>query len=88
MIVKKMRTIKALPEYLQPKILSAVAYVNECSPELNKAVERINTIREHLSDKEVMWVMSLLTFEKLLEMVKDSDDFKHHTQSMKARTIQ
>ena len=88
MIVKKMRTIKALPEYLQPKILSAVAYVNECAPNLNKAVERINTIREHLSDKEVMWVMSLLTFEKLLEMVKDSDDFKHHTQSMKARTIQ
>ena len=84
----KWKEIKSLPQYLQPKILSAVAYVNECSPNLNKAVERINTIREHLSDKEVMWVMSLLTFEKLLEMVKDSDDFKHHTQSMKARTIQ
>jgi len=88
MIVKKMRTIKALPEYLQPKILSAVAYVNECSPNLNKAVERINTIREHLSDKEIMWVMSLLTFEKLLDLVKDSDEFQHHTQAMKARTIQ
>ncbi len=84
----KHRTLKALPEYLQPKILSAVAYVNECAPNLNKAVERINTIREHLSDKEVMWVMSLLTFEKLLDLVKNSDDFKHHTQSMKARTIQ
>ena len=82
------RTIKALPIYLQPKILSAVAYVNECAPNLNKAVERINTIREHLTDKEVMWVMSLLTFEKLLDMVKDSDEFKNHTQSMKARTIQ
>ena len=88
MIVKKMRTIKALPEYLQPKILSAVAYIHECSPNLNKAVERINTVREQLSDKEVMWVMSLLTFEKLLDLVKDSDEFKHHTQSMKARTIQ
>ena len=88
MIVKKMRTIKALPEYLQPKILSAVAYINECSPDMKKAVERINTVREHLSDKEVMWVMSLLTFEKLLDMVKDSDEFKNHTQSMKARTIQ
>ena len=84
----KDRTIKALPEYLQPKILSAVAYVNECAPNLNKAVERINTIREHLTDKEVMWVMSLLTFEKLLDIVKESDEFKHHTQSMKARTIQ
>jgi len=88
MIVKKMRTIKALPIYLQPKILSAVAYVNECAPDLNKAVERINTIREHLTDKEVMWVMSLLTFEKLLELVKNSEDFKNHTQSMKARTLQ
>ena len=82
------KTIKALPEYLQPKILSAVAYVNECSPNLNKAVERINTIREHLSDKEVMWVMSLLTFEKLLDMVNNSDEFRNHMQSMKARTLQ
>ena len=83
----KDRTIKALPIYLQPKILSAVAYVNECSPNLNKAVERINTVREHLSDKEVMWVMSLLTFEKLLDLVKDSDEFKSHVSTMKERTI-
>ena len=72
------KTIKALPEYLQPKILSAVAYVNECAPNLNKAVERINTIRENLTDKEVMWVMSLLTFEKLLDMVNNSDEFRNH----------
>ena len=82
------KTIKALPEYLQPKILSAVAYVNECAPNLNKAVERRNTIREHLSDKEVMWVMSLLTFEKLLDIVKDSQEFENYTTTMKARTIQ
>jgi uncharacterized protein Yka (UPF0111/DUF47 family) len=82
------KEIKALPEYLQPKILSAVAYVNECAPNLNKAVERINTIRENLSTKEVMWVMSLLTFEKLLDMVNNSDEFRSHMQSMKARTIQ
>ena len=88
MIVKKMRTIKALPEYLQPKILSAVAYINECSPDMKKAVERINTIREHLSTKEVMWVMSLLTFEKLLDMVNNSPEFADHAKAMKARTIQ
>ena len=83
----KHRTLKALPEYLQPKILSAVAYVNECAPNLNKSVERINTIREHLSDKEVMWVMSLLTFEKLLDLVKDSSEFEKYTSAMKERTI-
>ena len=84
----KHRTIKALPEYLQPKILSAVAYVNECAPNLNKAVERINTLNSHLSEKEVMWVMSLLTFENLLELVKNSPDFADYTKTMKARTIQ
>ena len=82
------KTIKALPEYLQPKILSAVAYVNECAPNLNKAVERINTIREHLTDKEVMWVMSLLTFEKLLDIVKDSKELESYSNTMKERTIQ
>ncbi len=56
--------------------------------QLNKAVERINTVREHLTDKEVMWVMSLLTFEKLLDLVKDSDEFNSHVKEMKARTIQ
>ena len=84
----KDRAIKALPEYLQPKILSAVAYINECSPDMKKAVDRINTVREQLSTKEVMWVMSLLTFEKLLDMVNNSDEFRNHMQAMKARTIQ
>ena len=84
----KDRTIKALPEYLQPKILSAVAYVNEAAPNLDKAVERINTLQRHLSEKEIMWVMSLLTFEKLLDIVKDSSDFADYTKTMKERTIQ
>ena len=84
----KHTTIKALPIYLQPKILSAVAYVNEVAPNLNKAVERINTVREHLTEKEVMWVMSLLTFEKLLDLVKDSPEFTDHSKAMKERTIQ
>ena len=84
----KDRTIKALPEYLQPKILSAVAYINECSPDLNKSVERINRLHSHLSEKEIVWVMSLLTFEKLLDMVKDSPEFGKYTSTMKARTLQ
>jgi uncharacterized protein Yka (UPF0111/DUF47 family) len=84
----KHKSIKALPEYLQPKILSAVAYVNEVAPNLNKAVERINTVRENLSEKEVMWVMSLLTFEKLLDIVKDSPELDHYAKAMKARTLQ
>ena len=49
--------------------------------------DRINTIREHLTDKEVMWVMSLLTFEKLLDIVKDSQEFGKYTSAMKERTV-
>ena len=84
----KHRTLKALPEYLQPKILSAVAYINSAAPNMSKSVERINTLSKHLSDKEMSWVMSLLVFDKLIDMVKDSDEFRNHTQSMKARTLQ
>ena len=86
--MSKWKEIKALPNHLQPKILSAVAYINECSPNLDKAVGRINTLMKHLSDKEMTYVMSLLVFDKIIDMVKDSDEFKDHTQAMKARTIQ
>ena len=84
----KWKQIKSLPEYLQPKILSAVAYINSASPNLDKAVERINTCTKHLSDKEMTYVMSLLVFDKIIDMVKDSDEFKNHTTTMKARTLQ
>ena len=83
----KHRTLKALPEYLQPKILSAVAFINSASPDINKAVERINNLHKRLTEKEIMWVMSLLTFEKLLDIVKDSKEFENYTNTMKERTI-
>ena len=79
---------KLLPEYLQPKIISAVAYVHEVAPDIDKAVERIHNLQRQLSEKEIMWVMSLLTFEKLLDIVKDSQEFEKYKTTMKERTIQ
>ncbi len=84
----RFKEIKALPPYLQPKILSAVAFIHSASPNINKAVERINKLSKHLSEKEMMYVMSLLVFEKLLDIVKDSNEFGDYTKTMKARTIQ
>ena len=86
--MKDWKEIKALPKHLQPKILSAVAYINECAPNMSKSVERINTLHSQLSEKEIMWVMSLLTFEKLLDIVKDSQEFGKYTSAMKERTLQ
>ena len=85
--MKPFKEIKALPNYLQPKILSAVAFINSASPNINKAVERIDKVKKHLSDKEMTWVVSLLTFEKLLDMVVDSDEFKNHVSTMTERTV-
>ena len=48
----KWKEIKALP-HLQPKILSAVAFINSAAPNMSKSVERINTLMKHLSDKEM-----------------------------------
>ena len=78
---------KALPDHLQPKIISAVAYINECSPNMDKAVGRINTLMKHLSDKEMTFVMSLLVFDKIIDMVKDSDEFRNHVSTMKDRKV-
>ena len=83
-----MKKIKSLPEYLQPKILSAVAYLHECYPNIDKSVERLATLQKELSEKEIMWVMSLLTFEKLLDIVRDSKEFEKYANAMKERTIQ
>ena len=85
--MKDWKEIKALPDHLQPKILSAVAFINSVAPNMSKSVERINTVREQLSEKEVMWVMSLLVFDKIIDMVKDSDEFRNHVSTMKERTI-
>ena len=85
--MKQWKEIKALPNYLQPKILSAVAYINLAAPNIDKAVERINTLQKHLSQKEMMWVMSLLTFDKLLDIVKDSPEFDSYSKTMKERTV-
>ena len=83
-----MKKIITLPEYLQPRIISAVAYVHEVAPDIDKAVERIHNLQRQLSEKELMWVMSLLTFEKLLDIVKESKVFDKFQNEMKERTIQ
>ena len=69
------RSLKILPIYLQPRILSAVSYIHKS---LNQeiALERINKVSRKLSDREMLYVMSLLAFDNLLDMVRDSEDFK------------
>ena len=84
---KPFKEIKVLPAYLQPKIISAVAFVHEAYPNMKKSVERINTLQMHLSEKEMMWVMSLLTFEKLLDIVEDSQEYKKYRAMKQKRTV-
>ena len=66
---------KVLPIYLQPRILSAVSYIHQ-SPDKEIGLERINKVSRKLSDREMLYVLSLLAFDNLLDMVRDSDDFK------------
>ena len=76
-----------LPEYLQPKILSAVAFVNAVQPDLDKAVERINIVSKSLSGKEMTWVMHLLSLEKIADLVTTHPDFKQFETEKKERTV-
>ena len=67
---------KNLPHYLQPRIISAVAFIHTASPDINLAQERIAKVAKTLSEKELRYVMSLLVLDKLLDMIQDSDEFK------------
>ena len=75
---------KVLPIYLQPRILAAVSFIHR-SPTKEIGLERINRMARKLSDREMKYVMSLLVFDQLLDMVSDSDDFKNFVQTK--RTI-
>ena len=77
---------KVLPIYLQPRILSAVSYIHQ-SPNKEIGLERINKVSRKLSERELLYVMSLLIFDQLLDMVKDSDHFKKFVLDKKERTV-
>ena len=77
-----------LPEYLQPKILSAVAYINAVQPDIEKAVKRISTVYKSLSLKEMNWVMHLLSLEKISHMMSTHPDYQNFVaEKEKERTI-
>ena len=67
---------KILPICLQPRILAAVSFIHK-SPDEEIGIERINKVRRKLSDREMLYVLSLLAFDQLLDMVQDSDEFKN-----------
>ena len=75
---------KVLPIYLQPRILSAVSFIHQ-SPNKEIGLERINKMARKLSDREMLYVLSLLAFDNLLDMVKNSDEFKNYVSTK--RTI-
>ena len=79
--------MKVLPIYLQPRILSAVSYVHQ-SPNKEIGLERINKVSRTLSERELFYVMSLLVFDNILDMVKDSDEFRNFVLDKKERTLQ
>ena len=74
-MTSKPSTFKILPIYLQPRILSAVSYINQ-SPNKEIGLERINKVSRKLSEREMLYVLSLLVFDDLLDTLKKSDEFK------------
>ena len=71
---------KVLPIYLQPRILAAVSFIHR-SPNKEIGLERINKMARKLSDREMMYVLSLLVFDNILDMVRDSDEFKNYVST-------
>ena len=83
--MSKKDVFKHLPEYLQPKILSAVAFVNAVQPDLEKAIDRINIVSKSLSLKETSWVMHLLSLEKIGQMMTTHPDYQNFVAEREKR---
>jgi len=81
--MNKQSTFKKLPHYLQPRIISAVAFIHTASPDLDLAQKRIAKVSRVLSEKELRYVLSLLVLDKLLDMVQSSDEFKSFVPTKK-----
>ena len=77
---------KILPIYLQPRILSAVSYIH-VAPNKEIGLERINKVMKELSEREMLYVLSLLVFDDLLDTLKKGDEFKKFVLDRKERTI-
>ena len=75
-MMNKPSTTRILPICLQPRILAAVSFIHK-SPDEEIGIERINKVRRKLSDREMLYVLSLLAFDQLLDMVQDSEEFKN-----------
>ena len=74
-----------LPEYLQPRILSAVAYINAVAPDLEKAIERIEIVAKSLNVKEMNWVMHLLSLDKISQMMTTHPDYQNFVAEREKR---
>ena len=84
----KHRTLKALPEYLQPKILSAVGFIWAVKDDDDKTQARVSAVATKLDGEEMCWVMMLLTLPKLNKILLKSDGLKDFTEKKKAeRTL-
>ena len=86
--MSKKDIFKHLPEYLQPRILSAVAFVNAVAPDLEKAIKRIEIVAKSLNVKEMNWVMHLLSLERISELMNSHPDYQNFVEKMeKERTV-
>ena len=87
--MSKKDIFKHLPEYLQPRILSAVAFINCVQPDLDLAIKRIEIVSKSLSLKEMNWVMHLLSLERISELMNSHPDYQNFVEKMeKERTVQ
>ena len=75
----KDRTIKALPEYLQPKILSAVAYIHEAYPNMRQSIDMAKKMGLTISETDI-----LATTSK--GIVVSNQDILNHLASLKNKT--
>jgi len=74
------------PEHLDPEIFKGALFIHN-APDKDEAQNRILFLAKHLGDKKASYIMAMLMLPFLMDIVKNSEEYKEHFDKYKKKTL-
>ena len=74
------------PEHLDPEIIKGALFIHNAKDK-EEANNRIMFLAEELGNKKASYIMALLMLPFLMDIVKNSEEYKEHFDKYKKKTL-
>ena len=74
------------PKHLTPEIIHSALFIYNAKNE-EETIKRIDYIAKQIGDKEMTYVMALLILPQLMDMTRDTKEYKTFLDERNNRTI-